>query len=193
MLVSVPRPAIVLALECEATPRGLGANCLSGEYVGVDETLGGGRGKARAGDGTWTLWGRGAVGLLRVTGTLGASLRPSTPGRSTRASERAMASTHASASRDQRCASRPRSVSRPDWERKARFVTRTMPRSQRVSMTFIRLSDFKKPGEPVRTAETMMIGASCPTRPRVRRAACVGKGDRTCLGSCPRCRRARIA
>ena len=77
------------------------------------------------------------------------------PGRLACLSASASASTHVSLDPFQRRASLPRRVSRPASFRKRRFVTRTMPALQRVSMTFMRLSMHKKPGRVVRTVETM--------------------------------------
>lgn len=78
------------------------------------------------------------------------------PGRCAVPSATRLQSIHGSSPRcSQYCESFPRSVLAPLSERKnAAHVTMTMPFRARVSITFMRFSDFKNPGCVVRTTET---------------------------------------
>ena len=60
------------------------------------------------------------------------------------------------------CASSPSSVRLAEFSTKFLLATMIMPFVQRVSMTFNRFMDRRKPGLDVRTEETIIYGASWP-------------------------------
>lgn len=92
-------------------------------------------------------------------------LFPGAPGRLALPSATCIASAHAAFSPtffSECSASFPTSVFLPPLCRNARCETITMPCWHRVSITFSRWRELRKPGPFVRTTETMMYGASWP-------------------------------
>ena len=80
-----------------------------------------------------------------------------------RDSEMSRESVHIDATPCRSCqclASFPSNVFLPEPSKNRRLVTITMPLRQRVSITFIRFSERRKPGACARTVETITYGDS---------------------------------